>query len=117
LETYTDDDDDLSNAGTYERFLERLGEMARNAFRVLKPNSFACLRVASLRDRRTSGLRYIPGDTVRIFEAAGFQLHQEIICPRPKGSSALRAGQLWEQGKYLLPSHDNFMVFMKPGAG
>lgn len=112
LERYSDDTGDLSNAGTYEKFLTDYRRIIALAVGRLRPHRFACFVVGDIRDKK--GLyRGFVADTIKAFEAAGARLHNEAILVSPLGSLALRVAHHFPKGRKLGKTHQNVLVFWK----
>jgi len=75
LEKYGQTHGQLSMEPSYESFLERMRECARNCFRVLKPHKFCCMVVADFRageKKRGTTFKLFHRDMIDIFEGAQF---------------------------------------------
>jgi hypothetical protein len=82
LEKYGQTEGQLSIEPTYESFLGRIRELAKNAFRVLKPGKYAALVVADFRaggKRLGSTLRLFHRDVLNIFEGEKLVPH-DVVC-------------------------------------
>lgn len=83
LYTYSASDLDMGNSATYEEFFEHMTFLGRQLHRVIKPGrllSFHCMLLpASLTHDGFIGLKDFRGDLIRIFQAAGFVLHSEVV--------------------------------------
>lgn len=122
LEIYSDLEEDLSNLPTYGEFLDEMLPVAQNTFRLLKEGKFCALIVGNFRNdpdkpNGTTMDKYIVdfrGDTVKLYEKAGFRLFQDIVLKRSAGSAAVRAGRHWSGGMKLVAMHEYLLVFRKP---
>jgi DNA modification methylase len=83
VEVYSGEGNDLSHKKTYNEFLEWMETSAQNCFRVLKWNKFCIFVVGDWRNKNPnySQKKYLDfsGDLIRIFESAGFTLHDKFI--------------------------------------
>jgi site-specific DNA-methyltransferase (adenine-specific) len=76
---------------SYEEYLQEIGKVGEECRRVLQPGRFLCWVVGT---RVSDGdMKDIPGESVRIFERAGFTFKKEIIWVKPKGTQGL-----WQRG-------------------
>mgnify|MGYP003629498045 CR=1 FL=1 len=122
LEVYSDQEDDLSNLGTYKEFLNEMKPVAKNTFKLLKEGAFCALVVGNFRQtskkkNATTMDSYITdfrGDMVRVYKKAGFRLFQDIVLKRSAGSAAVRAGRHWSGGMKLVAMHEYLLIFRKP---
>lgn len=77
VETYTDESEQLSNAETYEKFLELISVHIKENYRVLKPGAFCCWCIS---DIKKSGKYYAyHADLIPLFLSVGFELHTIYI--------------------------------------
>jgi DNA modification methylase len=112
LEQYSDDPDDLSNAGSYAEFMTSFGSVLAACAGRLADNRFAVLVVGEIRD--THGIyRGLVPDTIRAAEAAGLTFYNEAILITSVGSLALRAARIFSGGRKLGKAHQNVLVFVK----
>ena len=112
LEQYSDDPADLSNAGSYELFLEAYRSIIRRAFDALKPDRFACFVVGDVRSKKGAYHGLVP-DTIRAFEQAGFEYYNEAILVTSVGSLPIRTSRLFIPGRKLGKTHQNILGFVK----
>jgi len=76
---------------SYAEYLTEIGKVAAECHRVLQPGRFLCWIVGT---RVSDGdMKDIPGESVRLFETAGFTFKKEIIWVKPKGTQGL-----WQRG-------------------
>lgn len=112
LELYSDDPDDLSNAGDYAAFLSDYRSIVAQAVGKLKDDRFACFVVGDIRDKR--GLyRNFVSDTIAAFQDAGAMLYNEAILVTAVGSLPIRVGKQFSSGRKLGKTHQNVLVFVK----
>ena len=112
LEVYSDDPQDLSNAGSYEDFLEAYREIIAGSVALLGENAFAVWVVGEIRDKAGSYRGFVP-DTIRAFEDAGMSFYNEAILITPAGSLPMRVRKQFEGSRKLGKSHQNVLVFCK----
>jgi len=112
LEVYSKTDGDISNAPTYQGFLDSLYWSIFNTYQVLKPGSLAVWVVGNFRDKG-GNLIHFNGDLVRLANDAGFRLHDELIFWGAAGIAASRAGQFAANRKSVRV-HEYIIVLKKP---
>lgn len=112
LEHYGDEPEQLGlGARSYQDFLDRLGEVCVENFRVLKPGRFA---VWCVNDFRLDGQFYdYHGDVIELMSEAGFVLHDEAIIDLVSSIAAAFANQALER-KLLPKRHEYALIFQKP---
>lgn len=112
LEHYSDLENDASNQGTYEDFIEILRDAFTVSIGCLKDNRFAVIVVGDVRDKRSSFYYDLCGDIKRIFKDGGMSLYNEIILVETGASTALRASRNMDTRK-VGKCHQNILVFYK----
>lgn len=112
LEVYSDLENDASNQGSYEQFIDILDNAFKSAVGCLKDNSFAVIVVGDVRNKKNGFYYDFCGDIKRIFKEAGMPLYNEIILIEQVGSNALRAGNYMDSRK-VGKVHQNVLVFYK----
>lgn len=112
LEKYSDLPEDLSNQGSYDKFLEGIWDSAQAHRRLMKPGAFVCIVVGPFRDKKGELIDF-PGDTIAGFRNAGFLYWQSIILSKNFGSAAKRSTNAWK-GLKLVPIHEHLLVFKTP---
>lgn len=115
LEVYSDDPQDLSNAGGYGEFLEAYRQIISGSVALLAENAFAVWVVGEIRDKSGSYRGFIP-DTIRAFEDAGMNFYNEAILITPAGSLPMRVRRQFEGSRKLGKAHQNVLVFSKGSA-
>lgn len=113
LEVYSDQDDDLSNSGSYSEFNAGMWLCAQAHRPLMKPGAFVLIVISLFRDRKTKELIDFRSHTVENFREAGFEFHQEIILSKNWGSAAIRAANAWK-GQKLVPRDERLLVFRTP---
>ncbi|MGL5912792.1 MAG: DNA methyltransferase [Bacteroidales bacterium] len=112
LEVYSDMENDASNQGTYDEFLEILTNAFKDALACLKENRFAVIVVGDVRDKKTGFYHNFVDDMKRIFKENGAALYNELILIETGASTALRAARYMESRK-VAKMHQNILVFYK----
>lgn len=112
LETYESVPGQLSDCPTYEEFLKRITECAKNIHRVMKPGSFCIWVVADWRDDK--GYRPFSKDSHNIFKSVGLPQHDEIIVRNQSPFAALQAGKCASK-RISSKVHEIIQVYKKPG--
>jgi DNA modification methylase len=83
LYTYSDSPRDMGNARSYDEFYEHFAFFAEQMMRVMKPGrlvSIHCANLPLMKERDgVIGLRDFRGDIIRLFQAAGFIYHAEVV--------------------------------------
>lgn len=115
LEVYSDLENDASNQGTYEDFIQILRGAFTAAIGCLKDNRFAVIVVGDVRNRRTGCYYDFCGDIKRIFKEGGMNFYNEMILVETGASTALRAARYMETRK-VAKMHQNVLVFYKGNA-
>ena len=113
LETYSDMPQDLSNAQSYEGFLDMYSDIIRESLKKLNDNSFAVFVVANIRNQANGFYRDLVGDTVRIFENHGAHFYNDIILVNSLGSLPLRVTNQFSKYRKVGKTHQNVLVFFK----
>lgn len=118
LEFYGDEPEQLgygkgiSEKVTYEKFLEALGEVLAENYRVLKPGSFCAWNV---NDFRKNGIFYdYHNDVTQLGKKVGFILHDMIIFDLGVPVAASFLTQMMSR-KVMAKRHEYCMVWRKPG--
>lgn len=112
LEVYSDNPNDASNQGSYEKFIGIIEKAFKDALTCLKANRFAVIIVGDVRDKKSGFYYDFCGDIKRIFKEAGAYLYNELILVETGASTALRASRYMESRK-VAKMHQNILVFYK----
>jgi DNA modification methylase len=112
LELYSENEQDLSNAGEYAKFLESYRAIISQAVTLLKDNRFACFVVGDIRDKK-GFYRNFPADTIAAFQDAGATLYNEAILVTAVGSLPIRVSKQFGSYRKLGKTHQNVLVFYK----
>ena len=116
LETYSDDDRDLSNLATYEGFLNSYETVIRAAVEKLRDHRFVAWVVSEIRDPKLGSCRGFVPDTVEIFERAGLALFNEMTLVQPVCTGTLKVSRTFAKGRKVCRVHQNVLVFVKGNA-
>jgi DNA modification methylase len=83
LYTYSASERDMGNCRTHSEFFEHFRFLTSEMFRILMPGrllSFHCMNLPKSKERDgIIGITDFRGDLIRIFEAAGFVYHSEVV--------------------------------------
>lgn len=112
LEVYTDNPDDISNAGTYEEFREVYDEILGRTYDLLKEGAFAIVVVGNVRDKNGNYYNLV-GDTVTAMQKAGYKFYNEIILATSIATASVRARQTFDKNKKVVKTHQNILFFHK----
>lgn len=112
LEKYSDLENDASNQGTYEGFIEILTNAFSSALGCLKDDRFAVIVVGDVRDKKTGFYYNFIDDMKRIFKENGAALYNELILIETGASRVLRAARYMDSRK-VAKTHQNVLVFYK----
>ncbi len=111
LEVYSDNPADLCNADDYQTFLRDFGGIIKDCAARLKPNRFAGIVVADVRDK-AGFYRNLVADTIKLCEAAGLRLYNDAVLINVVGTASIRANNVMKYRK-LVKTHQNVLVFYK----
>lgn len=112
LEVYSDMENDASNQGTYEEFLQILDDAFTSALGCLKENRFAVIVVGDVRNKKTGAYYCFCDDVKNIFRRAGLHVINELILVEQVASAAIRAAKQMDSRK-VCKTHQNVLVFYK----
>ena len=110
LEVYSDLEGDVSNMN-YDNFMTAYTSIIKKSCALLKPNSYACLVVGEVRDKKGNYIGFVP-DTIRAFENAGMKYYNEAILLTAIASASMRANGNMKYQK-LVKVHQNILIFKK----
>jgi DNA modification methylase len=103
---------DLSNIGSLPKFCDEIEKIAKELFRVLKPDKFCAILIGDTR----KGKHYVPlaSHVMQRFLNIGFALKENIV----KVQYNCKYTKRWEwkakKDKFYLIMHENLFVFRKP---
>lgn len=116
-EIYSGCEGDLSACKTYDEYLDRMEEMARNARPLMKSGAPVYLVLGHIRDPLTEPPREyldIAGDVARRFQAAGFIYQHRLAIKFPDGGAAANAGGMWKDHKHYYPVTQSLLYLRTP---
>lgn len=115
LEVYSEMENDISNAKSYELFINSLERMYIESIKCLKNDSFACIIIQNIRKIKSqSYIDYYPfkEDIIRIFTNNGMVFYNDIVILKANGTAQMRAIPYMHQRK-IVPIHEYLLVFYK----
>lgn len=112
LEIYSPIEGDMSNAQTYEEFLEMLRRSMEVIYRGLKSGALSVMVVGNFRDKK-GNLRHFNGDVIRLGLEIGFKLHDELIFWGASDVAYQRIGQ-FVANRRSVRVHEYIVIFKKP---
>jgi DNA modification methylase len=127
LYTYTASERDIGNCDTADQFLEHMGYVIRELFRVTKQGRHTCVHIAEVTSTKQThgviGLIDLPGMMIRAYTAAGWIYHGRITIDKDPQAQAIRTKskallfvQMRKDSSWLRPAlADYVLVFRKPG--
>jgi len=102
---------DLSNVKNVDEFIEEMGKVAKECFRVLKPGKYCAILIGDTRKKK----HFVPIATrcLEVFLRTGFILKEDVIKVQWKMKSTR---EKWRGSKYdfLLIAHEHLFIFRKP---
>jgi hypothetical protein len=112
LEQYNGGPGDLSMLSDYQEFLNAIGDVIAETFRVLRVGSISCWVVGMTRDEG----RLIPlhHDIARLHTEAGFVFHEEVVLSLTNNGAVQRVGMFDRGNRFLVRTHEYLLVFKKP---
>lgn len=115
LEVYSDNEADISTAGTYEEFIDAYSKIISLSCSRLKENRFACFVVGDIRDKKGIYRNFV-SDTIAAFQRNGAMLYNEAVLVTAVGSLPIRVGKSFGRYRKLGKTHQNVLVFYKGDA-
>lgn len=112
LEVYSDLDQDLSTAPTYQEFIDEYRAVIAQCYNALRPNRFAVFVVGDIRDKAGLYCNFV-GDTITAWLDAGAALYNEAVLLTVAGSLPIRVGKQFTNSRKLGKSHQNVLTFVK----
>lgn len=111
LEKYSDDPKDISNM-TYENFISAYSEIISRTVSLLKNDAYCAVVISDIRDKK--GIyRGFYSETIKAFNDAGCSLYNDIVKIDPVATAALRADLQFKNGRKVVRTHQNVLVFVK----
>ena len=112
LERYGGGEADLSEAPSYDGFLDMYEAAMTATAAALKPDRFAVFMVGDVRG--SDGLYYgFVADTIRLMDAAGLHLYNDAILLTQSGSLPARVSASFDSGRKLGKHHQNILIAVK----
>ena len=116
LETYSEQDNDLSSITDYSDFLTEISKVYSKCSFLMHDESYCCFVVADFRDYsegRKLINRLVPfvSDMIRCGEESGLSLYDKVIVKKPMGTAPSRL-KLWNNRK-TVRIHEELLVFKK----
>lgn len=113
LEVYDKENaDDISNAPSYEAFLERYTQILHSSYKHIKEGGYAIITVGNIRNEQGEMLNLV-GDTIKIMTAAGYTFYNECILATAIGTAPVRASAHFSKNKKVIKTHQNVLFFAK----
>jgi len=103
---------DLSNISSLPKFCDEIEKIAKELFRVLKPDKFCAILIGDTR----KGKHYVPlaFHVMQRFLKAGFVLKEDIIKVQHHCASTERWRAKAKRDKFYLIMHEHLFIFRKP---
>lgn len=111
LEVYSEDERDLSVMSP-EDFLDTYKRILEIAYRKLKDNSFFCIVVSEVRNKKGFYRRFVL-DTIDICKSLGMNFWNEIILVNTPGSKTISSRRPFGVNRKVSSVHQNALVFYK----
>ena len=111
LELYSNLESDLSNAGTYKKYLKMLKNVMKNVYDCLEDNCFAVFVVGNFRSAKGE-LEHLNGDLIQLGKEIGFKLWDELIWMGASNVALTRCGK-FEVNRKSVRMHEYIVVLKK----
>lgn len=111
LEVYSNLEKDLSNAKSYNQYLQLLNKVLKNCYKVLKKDCFALFVVGNFRNKKGE-LEHLNGDFVNIAKSIGFKFWDELIYMGASNVALTRCGK-FEKNRKSVRMHEYIIVLKK----
>ena len=111
LEVYSELENDLSNAKTYDDYLIMLKSVIQNIYNCLKDDCFSVFVVGNFRNKKGE-LVHLNGDLIRIAKEVGFKLWDELIWEGASNVALTRCGK-FEKNRKSVRMHEYVIVLKK----
>lgn len=111
LEVYSDNEHDISNMD-YPDFIDIYKKIIAKTAQKLKDNSFACIVVGEVRDKKGIYRNFI-GDTIEIAKEAGLKYYNELVLITMVGTGAMRARKPFSKTRKVMNTHQKALIFFK----
>ncbi len=105
-------DGDLSKTGSLGEYLDLIGEVARELYRVLKPGRYCAILIGDTRVNK----HYVPISyhVLQIFLKAGFILKEEVVKIQHRMKTTREVWRRLRERDFLLIYHEKLFIFRKP---
>jgi DNA modification methylase len=106
---------DLSNIASLSKFCDEIEKIARELFRVLKPDKYCAILIGDTR----KGKHFVPlaFNVMQRFLKVGFVLKEDIIKVQHNCKTTQRWQGKAQKDKFYLIMHEHLFVFRKPREG
>lgn len=111
LEVYSELENDLSNAKTYDDYLIMLKSVIQNIYNCLKDDCFSVFVVGNFRNKKGE-LVHLNGDLIRIAKEVGFKLWDELIWEGASNVALTRCGK-FEKNRKSVRMHEYVIILKK----
>jgi DNA modification methylase len=103
---------DISNISSLPKFCDEIGIVAKELFRVLKPDKYCAILIGDTR----KGKHFVPlaFNVMQRFMKVGFVLKEDIIKVQHNCTTTERWRAKALQDKFYLIMHEHLFVFRKP---
>ena len=103
---------DLSNIGSLPKFCDEMEKIAKELFRILKPDKYCAILIGDTRRKK----HFVPlaFNVMQRFLKVGFVLKEDIIKVQHHCSSTKRWEAKAKRDKFYLIMHEHLFVFRKP---
>lgn len=112
LEKYSNSEQDISNM-SFDGFMAAIKQSFANAYSYLNDDSFCCVVLGDIRDKKTGFYRSLIHKFVVAMEEIGFNLYNEAVLCDPTSTAALRAGKAFASNRKFIKVHQNIFIFFK----
>lgn len=112
LEQYKGGEEDMSMAGTYEKFLSMLEKSIKESYRILKNGSLSCWVVGLFRNKKGE-LLALNHDIAWLHREVGFVFKEEIILNMKNTGAVQRIGNFDKGKQFLIRTHEYCLIFKK----
>jgi len=113
MEKYQGGEGDLSMAGTYQEFLDGMGEVIQEATRVLKPGALSCWVIGLHRDK-DGVLLPLHHDLAYLHYDLGYTFKEEVVLHMKNTGSIQRVGNFMKGNNLLVRVHEYCLIFESP---
>lgn len=111
LEKYSNQENDISNCGTYDEFLNIYKQILKNCYDVLQYDRFFILVVSEVRNKDKFYYGFVP-DTINILKSLGLKFYNDAILINSYGTAHIRIAGNFKTRK-LVRVHQNVLIFYK----